>query len=181
MLAAGKRTEQQNAIYKDLNAFMSVYPEVKSSLKIVLEQLVRERPADPLGFMAIRLREINEDVKIERSLKAQAAVLIQSRARGIKSRERVTDIKETKQQRDEETKQAKAATDIQRISRGKKDRARAAEKKVVKTEMDNASSKIQSMQRKKQAKTRVDGIHKMNLVWLRELFLKLGGSQNPTP
>lgn len=56
MLAAGKRTEQQNAIYKDLNAFMSVYPEVKSSLKIVLEQLVRERPADPLGFMAIRLR-----------------------------------------------------------------------------------------------------------------------------
>ena len=56
MLAAQKRTEQQNAIYKDLTAFMSVYPEVKSSLKIVLEHLVRERPADPLGFMAIRLR-----------------------------------------------------------------------------------------------------------------------------
>jgi len=56
MLAAQKRTEQQNAIYKDMTAFMSVYPEVKSSVKIVLEQLVRERPADPLGFMAIRLR-----------------------------------------------------------------------------------------------------------------------------
>jgi hypothetical protein len=56
MLASQRRTEQQNAIYKDMTAFMAVYPEVKQSLKIVLEQLVRERPADPLGFMALRLR-----------------------------------------------------------------------------------------------------------------------------
>lgn len=92
--------EQQGALYKDFAVFQQVFPEVQQALKVAMGKLVKARPADPIAFLALRLREANEDIKIEkleeekdRKDKEAAALRIQSLGRAKKDKARVDQIK----------------------------------------------------------------------------------------
>jgi hypothetical protein len=82
--------KQQNALYKDYAAFQEVFPEVKEAIKFAMAKLVKERPEDPIAFLATRLREANEEIKLE---KEAAALRIQSLGRAKKDKARVQQIR----------------------------------------------------------------------------------------
>ena len=67
MIGTVSPVQQQSALYKDYAAFQAVFPEVKQALQVAMAQLVKNRPADPLAFLAQRLREVNEEGKLERA------------------------------------------------------------------------------------------------------------------
>ena len=92
--------EQQSALYKDYAVFQQVFPEVQQALKVAMAKLVKARPADPISFLAIALREASEEIKIEkleeeneRKEKEAAAVRIQSLGRARKDKQRVDQIR----------------------------------------------------------------------------------------
>ena len=92
--------QQQNALYKDYVAFQEVFPEVKEALKFAMAKLVKERPEDPIAFLATRLREASEEIKLqkmqdelERKEKEAAALRIQSLGRAKKDKARVQQIR----------------------------------------------------------------------------------------
>lgn len=89
--------ERQNSIYKDVAAFNSIYPEVQQAVAKAIAAVVRTRPPDPFVFIAQKLREVNNDIKLERSQREQAAVMIQKRAKGMHDRKRVKGMKKDKQ------------------------------------------------------------------------------------
>jgi hypothetical protein len=93
--------EQQKVLYKDFAAFQSVFPEVHQAIKMAIAKLIQKRPADPIAFLAICLREANEEIKLENAFKEQ-----------------------------EKKEQAAAATRIQSIGRAKKDKARVQQIKI---------------------------------------------------
>jgi hypothetical protein len=93
--------EQQKVLYKDFAAFQSVFPEVQQAIKMSIAKLIQKRPADPIAFLAICLREANEEIKLEKAFKEK-----------------------------EKKEQAAAATRIQSIGRAKKDKARVHQIKI---------------------------------------------------
>jgi hypothetical protein len=99
-LAMNAAVEQQGALYKDFAVFQQVFPEVQQALKVAMGKLVKARPADPIAFLALRLREANEDIKIEkleeekdRKEMEAAALRIQSLGRAKQDKARVNQIK----------------------------------------------------------------------------------------
>ena len=98
MMAAA---EQQNALYRDYAAFQQVFPEVQQVLKNAMARLIKDRPADPIAFLAMELREANAEIKLEklrqeeedRKEKEVAALRIQSMGRAKKDKARVEQIK----------------------------------------------------------------------------------------
>ena len=87
-------------MYKDYAVFQQVFPEVQQALKVAMGKLVKARPADPIAFLAVKLREAGEEIKIEkveeeRERKEQeaAALRIQSFGRAKKDKARVEQIK----------------------------------------------------------------------------------------
>ena len=100
MIGTVSPVEQQSALYKDYAAFQAVFPEVKQALQVAMAQLVKNRPADPLAFLAQRLREANEEGKLERAAAEKerreqelAAVRIQALNRGKQGKARTAQIK----------------------------------------------------------------------------------------
>jgi len=89
--------EQQTALYRDYAAFQSVFPECQQALKAAMTMVVKERPADPIAFLAKKLREANVELKLEKMQAKQeqesAAVLIQKVGRGKNDKKRVEQIK----------------------------------------------------------------------------------------
>mmetsp|Transcript_19003 Transcript_19003/g.52319 ORF Transcript_19003/g.52319 Transcript_19003/m.52319 type:complete len:160 (+) Transcript_19003:2-481(+) len=140
MTSTESDVRMQNAIWMDMAAFLTTYPQLQKALKYGLGALVRTRPPDPFSFLAEKLREANRKEKIVVKGKAlteeEAAVRIQARGRGMRDRQIV---KEKKQ----EAQKQKAAT------------------------------RIQSVQRGIAARNRTEALRNANIVWLRELFLRL--------
>jgi len=89
--------EQQAALYRDYAAFQSVFPECQQALKAAMTMVVKERPADPIAYLAMKLREANVELKLEKMQAEQeqesAAVVIQKLGRGKKDKKRVQQIK----------------------------------------------------------------------------------------
>lgn len=116
--------QQQSAIYADFSRYTAHYPELQQALKGALAALVKQRPADPLEFLAERLREENMHIKLESQEKRIASIRIQARNRGIKDRKRVEDLKH-------DIATHKAATVIQARERGKEARRSAQYKRSM--------------------------------------------------
>ena len=98
--AMNAAVENQAAYYKDYAAFQQVFPEVQAALKIAMAKLVKNRPADPLAYLATSLREASVEIKLEklaeeqeRKEKEAAALRIQALGRAKKGKERVDQIK----------------------------------------------------------------------------------------
>merc|ERR1711939_169087 len=92
--------EQQAALFKDYIAFQQVFPEVQQALKVATAKLVKQRPSDPISFLATQLREANADIKLEKHMaeqtrreQEQAAIRIQTLGRRKKDKARVDQIK----------------------------------------------------------------------------------------
>mmetsp|Transcript_18998 Transcript_18998/g.52308 ORF Transcript_18998/g.52308 Transcript_18998/m.52308 type:complete len:143 (+) Transcript_18998:2-430(+) len=87
MTSTESDVRMQNAIWMDMAAFLTTYPQLQKALKYGLGALVRTRPPDPFSFLAEKLREANRKEKIVVKGKAlteeEAAVRIQARVTTI--------------------------------------------------------------------------------------------------
>lgn len=99
-VAMNAAVEHQSALFKDYAAFQQVFPEVQAALKIAMAKLVKNRPADPLAYLATTLREANVEIKLEKLAEEQerkekevAALRIQALGRAKKGKARVEQIK----------------------------------------------------------------------------------------